>query len=480
MERVIKNYSPDSVFRNFEEISAIPRGSGNEAAIAAHIEARARALGHFCIRDGANNVFVRIAATRGREGERAVLLQGHTDMVCEKNSDVEHDFLCDGIKLCVEGDVLRARGTTLGADNGVAVAVMLALMEGECASHPTLECLFTTDEEVGLLGASCFDYSVVSATRMINMDSEEEGAVVVGCAGGVRSDVYLRYRLQAFRGEALDISLTGLFGGHSGENIGSGRANAIKLMGRILLALSAKMRVNIISISGGSKDNAIPREARATVSVANAERAAKAVLAEVKRLRTELVAEDAGLCVTCTAADAPVQMLDARSSRRVIGAIGCVQNGVIEMSNSIEGLVGFSRNLGIVRTDDDRDEVVLTFSSRSSLEAQLDASMTTLDALAALCGGRAEHHGRYPGWSYSQSSPMRERYIAAAREIFGKEPTVRILHAGLECGVIKSRLPRLDIISIGPDMKDIHSPDEQLDLRSVERFWRLLCHLLKK
>lgn len=480
MERIIKNYSPDSLFGNFEEISAIPRGSGNEAQIAAYIEKKARALGHFCVRDGANNVFVRIAATKGREKEKAVLLQGHTDMVCEKNADTEHDFLRDGLKLYVENGILRARGTTLGADNGIAVAVMLALMEGECDSHPTLECLFTTDEEVGLLGAGSFDYSVVTATKMINMDSEEEGAVVVGCAGGVRSDMSIKCKTQTFRGEALNISLTGLFGGHSGENIGSGRANAIKLMGRILLALSAKMRVNVLSVSGGSKDNAIPREASATVSVANAERAAKAVLAEGERIRVELVSEDEGLVVSCSIADAPEHMLDAQTSRRILGVLGCVQNGVIEMSNSVAGLVGFSRNLGIVRTDSENGEVVFTFSSRSSLDSQLDASIASLDALAALCGGKTRHHSRYPGWSYAKRSPMREKYIAAAREIFGKEPTVRVLHAGLECGIIKSRLPRLDIISVGPDMKDIHSPDEQLDLRSCERFWTLICRLLAK
>ncbi len=480
MERIIKNYSPDSLFRNFEEISAIPRGSGNEEQIAAYIEKKAKSLGHFCIRDSANNVFVRIAATKGREKEKAVLLQGHVDMVCEKNSDTVHDFLRDGIKLYVENDILRAGGTTLGADNGIAVALMLAIMEGECTSHPTLECLFTTDEEVGLLGAGSFDYSVVSATRMINMDSEEEGSVVVGCAGGVRSDMSVKCKTQAFRGEALNISLTGLFGGHSGENIGSGRANAIKLIGRILLALSAKMRVNVISVSGGSKDNAIPREARATVSVANAERAAKVALAEAEKIRAELVEEDSGLVISCSVADAPEYMLDPQTSRRILGVLGCVQNGVIEMSNSVEGLVGFSRNLGIVRTDAEKGEIVFTFSSRSSLESQLDASIASLDAMAALCGGKNRHHSRYTGWSYAKHSPLRDRYIEVARDIFGKEPSVRVLHAGLECGIIKSRLPRLDIISVGPDMKDIHSPDEQLDLRSCERFWTLICRLLAK
>ena len=280
---VTEGLEPRRVLELFEEISAIPRGSGNEEAVAKMIEKFASDRGCYCLRDGRNNVFVRVPATAGREHEGAILLQGHTDMVCEKNSGVEHDFMRDGLELYVEDGWLRARGTTLGGDDGAAVAMMLAVIDGCVATHPTVECLFTTDEEVGLLGAGSFDYSVITAKKMINLDSEEENAVTAGCAGGVRSDLVVPVKMQEARGEALDISLTGLCGGHSGENINCGRANAIKLLGRILVALSKKMRVNIVSVNGGGKDNAIPREAFCTVSVAKADRAARAVLRALRR-----------------------------------------------------------------------------------------------------------------------------------------------------------------------------------------------------
>lgn len=475
---VVEGYKPEKLFRCFEDISRIPRGSGNEEGIARFIENYALERGHFCIRDGANNVFVRIAATAGREHEAAVLLQGHMDMVCEKNSSTEHDFLTDPLELYVDNGWLRARGTTLGGDDGIAVAVMMALMDGECGSHPTLECLFTTDEEVGLLGAGNFDYSVVTAKKMINMDSEEEGAVIVGCAGGVRSDISIKYKTCPLRGELLKIAVTGLAGGHSGENINCGRTNAIKLLGRLLLNLCGKMRVNLVDVRGGSKDNAIPREAFATVAVANAERAAKMILRETERIRRELVEEDAGLVVTCSVDYDADTMMDPASTRRVLAILGTAQNGVIEMSRDIEGLVGFSRNLGIVRTEKEKQTVTFVFSSRSPIEAQLDASIASLDALAAVCGGKTKHYSRYPGWDYAERSPLRNKYVKIAREIYGKEPEIKIIHAGLECGIIRSRLKKLDVISVGPDMKDIHSPDEALDLGSCERFWTLICRLL--
>lgn len=475
---VTEGLEPRRVLELFEEISAIPRGSGNEEAVAKMIEKFALDRGMFCLRDGRNNVFVRVPATEGREHEGAVLLQGHTDMVCEKNSGVEHDFTRDGLDLYIEDGWLRARGTTLGGDDGAAVAMMLAVIDGQLATHPTVECLFTTDEEVGLLGAGGFDYSVVTAKKMINLDSEEENAVTAGCAGGVRSDVTVPVKTQEARGEALDIGLTGLCGGHSGENINCGRTNAIKLMGRVLASLSKKMRVNLVSVRGGGKDNAIPREAFCTVSVANADKAARAVLREVERIRGELCADDAGLTVGCAVtATAPALMMTAETTRRVLAVMACVQNGVIEMSRDIPGLVGFSRNLGIVRTDD--AGVTFVFSSRSPVESQLDASVDSLDALAAAVGAKTKHYSRYPGWDFAARSPLRTKYLKTAQGILGYEPKVTVIHAGLECGIIRSHLPKLDMISVGPDMKGIHSPDEALSIASLERLWRILGEMMK-
>lgn len=478
MKYVTEGLEPRRVLELFEEISAIPRGSGNEEAVAKWIEKFASDRKCFCLRDGSNNVFVRVPATAEREHEAAVMLQGHMDMVCEKKEGVAHDFLRDGISIRVEDGWLRADGTTLGGDDGAAVAMMLAVIDGQLATHPTVECLFTTDEEVGLLGAGSFDYSNVTAKSMINLDSEAEDSVTVGCAGGVRSDMTVPVKTQEMRGEALEISITGLCGGHSGENINCGRTNAIKLMGRLLIAVGKKMRVNLVTVRGGGKDNAIPREAFAVISVADADRAARAVLRETERVRAELRAEDAGLTVGCSvAADAPDKMMTAETTRRVLAVMGTVQNGVIEMSRDVEGLVGFSRNLGIVKTDE--SGVTFVFSSRSPVESQLDASTDSLDALAAVIGAKTVHYSRYPGWNYAQRSPLRNKYLKAAARVLGYEPKVTVIHAGLECGIIRSHLPKLDMISIGPDMKGIHTPDEALSAASCERIWKIVGEMLK-
>lgn len=475
---VTAGLEPRRVLELFEDISAIPRGSGNEEAVAKMIEKFAAERGMFCLRDERNNVFVRVPATEGRKHEGAVLLQGHTDMVCEKNSGVKHDFTRDGLDLYIEDGWLRARGTTLGGDDGAAVAIMLAVIDGQLASHPTVECLFTTDEEVGLLGAGGFDYSVVTAKKMINLDSEAEDTVTAGCAGGVRSDLVVPVKMQEMRGESLDISLTGLCGGHSGENINCGRANAIKLMGRVLASLSKKMRVNLVSVNGGGKDNAIPREAFCTVSVANAEKAARAVLREAEHIRDDLGADDAGFVAGCSvSADLPAEMMTAQTTRRMIAVMASVQNGVIEMSRDIPGLVGFSRNLGIVRTDG--DGVTFVFSSRSPVESQLDASVDSLDALAVALGAKTRHYSRYPGWDLSARSPLRAKYLKVARGVLGYEPKVNVIHAGLECGIIRSHLPKLDMISVGPDMRGIHSPDEALSIESLGRIWKIIVEILK-
>ncbi len=473
MKRVTEGLNPEKTLYYFEEICKIPHGSGNEARIAEYIEDFARSRGYFCLRDDENNVFVRMAATPGREGESAVLLQGHTDMVCEKNADVAHDFERDGLDIYVDGNYLRARGTTLGGDDGIAVATMLALLDGVCPSHPTLEFLFTTSEETGLNGASSFDYSLVTADLMINMDSEEEGTVIVGCAGGMRTDLFLPFEYYPVGGDgALEVSVRGLAGGHSGENINDGRANAIKMLAR-LLALAGELR--LVSLSGGSKDNAIPREANAVIIPRDAN-AAQTIEAEAKKAAAELASEDGGFSVSVKRCSADTAM-SAKRSREIVALLANVQNGVIKMCANVEGQVEFSRNLGVAAVEDGR--LVLTFSSRSSVEAQLDLSGKELDLLATLAGGITRHRSRYPGWQCGNVSPLRERYLAAGEKVLGYRPRVRVIHAGLECGIISSKLPKLDIISIGPNIKNIHSPDEALDIASCERFEKIVFAMLE-
>ncbi len=475
MEYIVKGYQPEKLFEYFEQICAIPHGSGNEAAIAQFLVDFAAERGLACHRDAVNNVFIKAPATPGLEDRPAILLQGHTDMVCEKNSDTVHDFARDGLKLFVENGWLGAKGTTLGGDDGIAVAMMMAILDGQ-TPHPAVECLFTVEEEVGLLGAESFDYSLVSATRMINMDSEDEACVTAGCAGGLRTDLTLPVAYEDACGMGVMIKLGGLAGGHSGADVHRGRANANKLMGRILLALGTLFDYRLCYIEGGSKDNAIPRECVALVCGKNLMMMPAAVAKLTNDIKAELCAEDAGFYMQCKTVAAPDQCLDKNSTARVVGAIGTVAVGVLAMSNDIPGLVEYSRNLGIIRTE--QGEVHLTLSTRSALESQLDASINDLDALATLCGGSARHHSRYPGWSYAKESPIRDKYLQAYAKLFGKTPEVSVIHAGLECGIIRSRLPEMDMISVGPNMRNIHSPDERLDLASCERFWRVIAAIL--
>ena len=477
MEYVIEGRQPASLFRYFEEISAIPRGSYNEKAVADYLVRFAEERGLYCYRDELHNVLIKKPATRGQEGRAPILLQGHTDMVCEKNAGVEHDFLTQGIELWVDGNLLRAKGTTLGADNGVAVALMLAILDGAIESHPAVECLFTTAEEVGLNGAHGFDYSKISARRMLNADSEALGTITCGCAGGVRSELTLPLEVEPFSGNALRVSVSGLMGGHSGENINCGRANANKLMGRLLASLKPICDVRLISINGGSKDNAIPRECVATIAVSDAFAAADALAAEAERIACELVAEDRGFSLTVEDADAEAVMLTGGCTAKVVAILAASANGVFEMSRNVKGLVEFSRNLGVVRTSSDAMEFV--FAARSAIESRLDASIREIDAICEVVGGTTRHHSRYPGWDFAPESALREAYIKAYRDVTGEEAKVNVIHAGLECGIIFSHLPDMDIISVGPNLHDLHSPDEALELDSVEVFWKTVVRLLE-
>lgn len=478
---VVSGYEPAKLFEFFEDICAIPHGSGNEKAISDYLVAFAKERGIECYQDEIYNVLYRIPATAGRENEPSVLLQGHTDMVCEKNGDTVHDFLTDPLKLYVdERGFLRAKGTTLGGDDGVAVAAMMAAADGMIPSHPALECLFTVSEEVGLDGADGFDYSRIRSRILLNMDSEEEDAVIVGCAGGVRSDMLVSPKWQRRAGAVYEIALTGLKGGHSGEDINKGRENANKLMGRILLKLRAVTDLRIASIAGGSKDNAIPRECKAVVVCprADGETVAALAVSEIEAIAKELSADDAGFVGTVTKVKRgalPVRMTDGATAEKLITLLGAVRNGVLKMSYGIAGFVEWSRSLGVIEMRDDKIRVV--FSSRSSIECQLDASIAELDALARMIGAEICHHGRYPGWTYDPDSLIREKYLKIAEKL-GMPAKARVIHAGLECGVIASRLDGLDAISFGPNLSDIHSPEEALDLASMERFWKKLVALL--
>jgi dipeptidase D len=481
MSYVIHGYRPEKLFRYFEDLAAIPHGSGNESAVADWLVAFAHERGLEVIRDQWNNVLIRLPATPGREGEAPLLLQGHTDMVCEKNNDTVHDFTKDPLKLRVTDGWLHAEGTTLGGDDGIAVAVMLTVLDGGVTSNPPIECLFTTEEETGLTGAGNFDYSLLRARRLINLDNEELGILIAGCAGGIRSEVDIPINTVPYSLPRIEIDLKGLCGGHSGGCIHMGRANANKLMARILTALFAAHPFRLVSMDGGSKDNAIPRECRAVIATESVDESLAFLAAYEKTVAAELGEEDHGfhLITAVSTAEAKDRAMDTLATRRVLTVLTAAQDGVIAMSHDVPGLVEYSRNMGVVRTDSENFRFVCVFSTRSAIEAQIDASVAQLDMLASLVGAKTRHHSRYPGWSFAKESSIRDTYCARYREVMGKDVEVTIIHAGLECGIMKNHLPDLDAISVGPDMQGIHSPDEKMNLASCERFWEILRGIIE-
>ena len=467
-----ENFAYPVLMKYFEEISAIPRGSYNEKGIADYLENFAKARGLYCYRDEYNNVLIKKPATKGSEAREPILLQGHTDMVCEKNAGVEHDFLRDPIKLYEEDGWIKAQGTTLGADNGVAVAVMLYILDGGVLANPDIECLFTASEEVGLDGATNFDYSKLNARRMINMDSADESLIIAGCAGGQRSSLCFDVNPKTVSAKTAKIRVSGLFGGHSGEDIDKGRANACKLMGRVLYSIMDK-ETELVSVKGGTKDNAIPRECEAVVTVVD-EKILKDKIEKLSReLRDGLCADDLNFELTLEIEnEREVACTDSETARKIVFLMHTVRNGVFEMNNDIEGLVEWSRNLGIVNCG--ANGAKLVFSSRSSFESRIDASAHELDDQASLLGASVKHYNRYPGWKFAPVSNVREAYAQAFESLFGRKPDITVIHAGLECGIISRSVPNIDIISCGPVVLDLHSPDEKMNKKSFENFYTVI------
>ncbi|MBR2370487.1 MAG: aminoacyl-histidine dipeptidase [Clostridia bacterium] len=481
---VISGYEPKRLFRFFEDICRIPRGSGNEKGISDYLVAFANERGLEVHQDEELNVLIRKPATAGYENEPSILLQGHVDMVCEKNNDTVHDFLTDPIIPYVDGKFLKARGTTLGGDNGIAVATMMALLDGELDAHPELECLFTTSEETGLNGAYAFDYSLIKSTRMINMDSEADDCVIVGCAGGLRSDVSVEYTPIALPDgiTPVKVSVSGLMGGHSGENINDGRANANKLVAMLIKDISSSTDTYISAIVGGSKDNAIPRECEAYIAVKDADAAREAFELCASSIKDALGEDDAAFNASFDVTDAANEYATLDATKALIDFFYRIPVGVLKMSLAMENFVEFSRNLGVIRSEGNK--ISFVFSTRSAIERQLDSSIRVTNSftdrlnMTEGVSATANHYSRYPGWEYAEVSALREQFVRIHEELYGQTPIVKSIHAGLECGIIASRCPGMDIIAIGPDMKDIHSPAEALDLISCEKFYRILSKML--
>ena len=479
MEYILKDYQPIELFHYFEEISAIPRGSGNEKGIADYLCAFAEREGLRYYRDGLHNVAIFKDAAPGYEGKEVVMLQGHTDMVCEKNGDTVHDFEKDGIKLIEKDGILTADGTTLGGDDGAAVAMMLAVLADKTLEAPRIECLFTVQEETGLGGAEFFDYSQLTARRIINLDTENEGEAIASCAGSMNLSFKIAPDYLPFKNQSVKISVLGLAGGHSGTDIDSGRRNSIMLLGQILAAFYEKTPFNLVSLEGGNKRNAIPREATAIISVLDREEA----VSELKKIAAScyplLVEEDKGLKIRADKCAKPERMMSYADTSRVLSLLTLVPNGVIGMCNGKKGLVESSSNLGVVHTFE--KEIEFSVYSRSSVESEMDRIHLAMKRMAKLVNAELVFLDRCPGWAFNKNSTLQKDFVKAFKDTFpgGIEPRVEAIHAGLECGIIIEKMGGGDAISIGPNMKDIHTPQESLDLRSMERTYKLLLNLLK-
>ena len=459
--------------RFFEEISAIPHGSGNCSAIADYLVSFAKARSLFCLRDSADNVIIKKDATDGYEDRPTVIIQGHTDMVAEKLPTLDKDMATEGLTLVRDGDFLRAEGTTLGGDDGIAVAYALALLDSHDIPHPPIEALFTSDEEIGLIGASAVDPQWLDGRIMINIDSDEEGIFTVGCAGGVRVDITLGVNAEKNLLPAYKLCVAGLLGGHSGIEIDKNRANAIKLAAELV---STVKNVRLVSLEGGNADNAIPRDACAVFVSDSLDRARFSAKCDElsERWKSSESSVSFSLC-KCECADAS---LDKASTDKVLGIINGIESGVLLMSKDIEGLVDTSENLGVARIS--QNGAAITVSVRSTADERKEAVLDALRTVAARYGASLSTRGSYPGWAYKQNSPLRDTCIKVYTELYGRSPEVITIHAGLECGIFAGKLDGLDCISIGPDNFDIHTTEEHLSLSSSERVWNFVKNVLKE
>ena len=482
MEYKITGYEPAKLFHYFEEISAIPRESGNEKGISDYLVAFAKEHGLWFYQDDVYNVIIKKAASAGAEAAPAVMLQGHIDMVCDKLGTVEHDFTKDGIDLVVKDGVLTANGTTLGADNGIAVALMLTVLDDDTLAHPALECVFTTDEESGLVGAETLDKSQIDARIMINLDSEEEGVATVSCAGGV----VVTYTRPAARehksGSLLTLEISGLLGGHSGADIHLERGNGNLIMARIVERLMLAGEPALVSFNGGTKDNAINRECKAELVYADhaaAEAGAELARDIAAKVAVELETYDPGFtCDVAVADDAEVEAIDQDTALAFVRAIRLAPNGVMRRNLAADGAVDVSSNIGVVATS--ADEVKILLSPRSSITSLQEEFKDRLQTLADVLGFDAKFEFEYPGWSYAEHSPVRDVFVDTYRELFDSELRIESIHAGLECGLFAEALDGLDAIAVGPTLKDVHTPDESMELASSERFYQLLVAVLKR
>lgn len=479
----IDSLQPATVFSFFFDICNIPHGSGNTKAISDYCVCFAKEHDLWYRQDEKGNVIIRKSATKGREKDKGIIIQGHLDMVAVKDEDSLHDFSKDALDLAVDGDDLYARGTSLGGDDGIAIAYALAILDSETISHPQIEAVFTVDEEIGLLGAAVIDLSDITGSYLLNIDSEEEGVLLVSCAGGLSGDIALPVKRTACSGTLVKVSVDGLLGGHSGVEIDKERCNAIKLMGRFLFDLHQQFDFKLVSLEGGEKDNAIAKKCEAVLMVYS-EKVWELIMVidNLKKIYfNEYRASDSGLRIDVEKRESASDKacVDGIYLEKIIFLLRHLPYGVMHHSVEIEGLVETSMNLGILRLSDEDEDLALTVSIRSSENTRKEELNDRVCYLVEFLGGTYSTSGEYPAWPYRRDSELRPQMAEIYRNMFGNNLKVEAIHAGLECGILLEKKPELDAVSFGPDIFDIHTTKERMSISSVERMWRYLVAVVE-
>lgn len=483
MKQVIKGLEPRSVWEHFYEIAQIPRCSKSEEKIRDYIISVAKKNKLNYKIDAVGNIVVKKPASKGLEKKPGIVFQGHLDMVCEKNKDTKHDFTKDPIKLKKEGDWIKADGTTLGSDNGIGVAAALALMENNVLKHGPLEFLFTIDEETGLTGAMEISRDMLEGRMLLNLDSEEDGAVYIGCAGGKDAELFLKIASEKVPDgfKAVQVKLGGLMGGHSGLNIHEGRGNAIKLLNRFLWKAMPQVSGRLASFEGGSKHNAIPRESEAVVFLPQDKiPALRAMVKEYDAIfkdEYKLVDPKVFLTINESGFTTPDRMFTSELHNRLLNLLYIIPHGVIAMSHAIPGLVETSTNLAVVSRKN--DQIAILTSQRSSVGSELQEIHDMVLACGYQTGAEVRSGGGYPAWKPNPESPLLKRAKKVYKKLFRKEPEVKAIHAGLECGIIGDKFPGMDMLSFGPTILGAHSPDERVQISTVAKFWKFVEAMVK-
>ncbi len=472
---ILKGLKPEKVFEYFEAISAIPRGSGNTEKIRDYCAGFARQRKLKYITDNSGNIIIFKDACNSKSTE-PVIIQGHLDMVWEKSESSNFNFETDGLELAVDGDFIYAKGTTLGGDDGIAVAMGLALLDSNDISHPPLEIVLTSDEEVGMTGANGIDTSALKGKRMMNLDSEAEGTLWVSCAGGVRADIGLPVNYVENSKSVYEITVSGLHGGHSGAEIHNGYRNANKIIGKALEELNGKIDFNIIEIGGGTADNAITRSSFCVIAT-NADVASE-MFDIGSKICNEIKDTDPDAEITIRITEKSDRCMDDNSTKAVISLINDLPSGVVAMSKEIDGLVETSLNLGIMKHSEGRFNC--SFSVRSGVDSERHKLIKTLENIAKKHSASIKLYSAYPAWEYKKDSALRDMMTEIYKDMYGKEMIVTAIHAGLECGLFCGKIKGLDCVSFGPDIFDIHTPYEKLSISSTERTWSYLLEVLKR